>query len=96
MTDLSGHRQFEMQTPVMGGNDRMRKPGADNIVRLREPLFQYPLRADRAADFFIVREVKLYGPCIFCALFRFTPKRQQRPGVARKIRLGDGGAPAEP
>jgi hypothetical protein len=53
---------FEVQASVVRSRDRIREAGRNREVGTRKTLLEDPRRADGAADFLVVREVKLDGP----------------------------------
>ena len=83
------HGHLQVQAAVMGGHDRIGEAGRDAVIRLRDAAVEQPFRADQAADLLVEGEVQL-DPAL--QLPGDRRERQQREGISRQIRLGDGDA----
>ena len=84
---LARNGHLEMQTAVMRGDHRIGKAGRDHRVGPHQPLIEQPFRADDTAGFLVIGEVKFERSAELAALYGRCFQREQRPGVAGKIRF---------
>ena len=84
---LARDRHLEMQTAVMRGDHRIGKASPDHRVGPHQPLIEQPFRADDTAGFLVIGKVKFERSAELAALCDGRFQREQRPGVAGKIRF---------